>query len=243
MEIKKTLALISLIITVFLFLTIIFMGSILNDEREEYIDTQFKNIHNDFNNMEALSLMAESYDNKMACLAFEKQLKDLDGNIWKLGEKLEKYKAASEEFYKSEYYQKQKRIFNENQAYYYLLMRKMVEKCNISKSTILFFYKNSDVCEKCDDQSFILSDINKRDDDDGNQEMAIFSFDSDLNISTINILERYYEIKQYPCLIIEGEKYSGIRGEKFIMQKVCESNKELYVCELYTKKNKDFNYQ
>lgn len=240
-KVRRTIAITSLVITGFLLISIILMGAILNQEREEYIDEQFQGIHNDFNNMEALSLMAESYDNKMACLAFEKQLKELDGSIWKLGEKLEKYKSASEEFYKDEYYQRQKKIFNENQVYYYLLMKKMVEKCNISKKTILFFYKNSAECEKCDDQSFILSDINRLDDDDGHQEMAIFSFDMDLNISTINILSRYYEIDEYPCIIIEEKKYCGIRGERLIMEKICQEPENLYICDLYAKKHKDFS--
>ncbi|MFW5879639.1 MAG: hypothetical protein ACOCUV_02315 [bacterium] len=235
-NVKRTIALTSLVITCFLLISIILMGAILNKEREQYLDSQFQDIHNEFNNMETLSLMAESYDNKMACLAFEKLLKDLDGSIWKLGEKLEKYKSASEEFYKDEYYQRQKKIFNENQVYYYLLMKRMVERCNISKKTVLFFYQNSADCKKCDDQSFILSDINKLDDDKGEQEIAIFSLDMDLNISSTKILTRYYDINEYPCVVIGEDKYCGIRGEKFIMEKICEDTQDLHICELYESK-------
>lgn len=238
---KKTIAVISLIITTFLLITIILLGAILNQGRERYINEQLQSIQNDFGNMETLSLMADSYDKKMSCLAIKKQLKDLDGRLWKLGEKLEKYKSASEEFYEDEYYKKQKRVFNENQVYYYLLMRKMMKKCNLSKETILFFYKNSEECEKCEDQSFILSDINKKDDEDGKQELAIFSFDMDLNLSTINVLADYYEINKFPCIVIDEEKHCGIKGERFIMEEVCHNSTGLYVCDIYAEKFNDFN--
>ncbi|MFW5991132.1 MAG: hypothetical protein ACOCZ6_02715 [Nanoarchaeota archaeon] len=241
MEIKKVLAVSALVITIFLFATILLIGSIFNSKREDYINSQFKDMQNEFNTMETLSIMAESYDNKMACIAFEEQLKDLDKNIWKLGEKLERYKAASEEFYEDKYYKEQKKVFNENQLYYYLLMKKMVERCNISKSTVLYFYRNSADCDKCDDQSFILSDINRRDDEDGKKEVAIFSFDMDLNLSTLNAMVRYYDINQYPCVVIDEEKYCGIRGEKFIMQKICENKSDLYICNIYKEKFDDFN--
>lgn len=230
MEIKKYIALVSLLITSIILVSILLIGSFFDNKREEYINRQFQDFANDFNNMQVLFLMSDIYDDEMVCLALEKKLKDLDVNIWKIGEKLDNYRIATEEFQKSEYYKNQKRIFNENEVSYFLLLRKMIKKCNISKQIILFFYRNSADCKKCDDQSFILSDINELDDKKKNKEIAIFSFDMDLNLSTVNILSEYYNTKNTPCVIINDESYCGIRDKKFIMEKICKDDPNLLIC-------------
>jgi len=232
MEIKKRLAIISFIITAFLLLTIVLLGSLLNNEREATLSEQFSSMSQDFNDMQILFLMSESYDNEMACLAFESKLKDLDTTTWKLGAKIDKYRTASEEFMKDEYYLEQKKIFNENEIFYYLLMRRMIERCNISKKVLLFFYQNSADCKKCDDQSFILADINELDDEKGNQEVAIFSFDLDLNITTVQLLSKYYKTNNLPCIMLDEEVYCGIQDKDFIMEKICKDS-DLHLCTLY----------
>ncbi len=237
MEIKKVMAVAALAITLFIFVTILLVGNILDNKRVDHIDAEFANIQSEFRNMETLFLMSEFYDDKMACLAFEEKIKDLDSTLWKLGERLDKYREATEEFYKSEYYKRQKQIFNENQVFYYLLMKKMIEQCEIDKSTILFFYADSTICRQCDDQSFILSDINQIDYEKGKQDIAIFPLDTDLNITTINLLYQYYNVTELPCIIIDEEKFCGIRGKQFIMEEICERN-NIYFCELYEKEYK-----
>jgi len=233
MEIKKRLAIISFGITVFLLITIILLGSVLNNEREETLTEQFDMMSEDFNNMQILFLMSESYDNELACLAFENKLKELDTTIWTLGEKIDKYRTASEEFMKDPYYLEQKKSFNENEVFYFLLMKRMIDRCNISKEVLLFFYQNSADCKKCDDQSFILADINELDDEDGRQEVAIFSFDMDLNISTVSLLSKYYKTSNYPCIVMNEEVYCGIQDKNFIMNKICTNQPRLYICSIY----------
>lgn len=236
MEMKKVLAIVSLFITIFLFATIVLVGSLMNEKREDYIDSQFDRLSEDFKSMQTLFLMADSYDNEMACLAFETKLKDLDRYVWKLGEKIDKYRSASEEFQKDKYYLTQKVIFNENEVFYLLLMRSMINKCNLSKEVIMFFYQNSEDCKKCDDQSFILADINTLDDDKGEQEVAVFSFDMDLNITELKLLSQYYKVDQYPCVVIGEENYCGIQDKNFIIEKICEKHPEMKICELHKKK-------
>lgn len=231
---KKFLAIVSLFITIFLFATIVLVGSLMNQKREEYIDNQFDRLYEDFKSMQTLFLMADSYDNEMACLAFETKLKDLDTYVWKLGEKIDKYRSASEEFQKDKYYLTQKVIFNENEVFYLLLMRSMINKCNLSKEVIMFFYQNSADCKKCDDQSFILADINTLDDDKGNQEVAVFSFDMDLNVSELNLLAKYYKVDQYPCVVIGEEPYCGIQDKNFIIEKICNNYPDMMICELHS---------
>lgn len=230
MEIKKYVALVSLIITMIILFSLLLLGSFFDKKREEYVSEQFHKMNDDFNDIQILFLMSDIYGDEMICLALENKITDLDMNVWVMGEKLDKYRAATEEFQKSEYYKDQKKIFNENEASYFLLLKRMIEKCNISKQILLFFYRNSEDCKKCDDQSFILSDINEIDDKKGGQEIAIFSFDMDLNLSTINILSEYYKTKNLPCIMLNDETYCGIQDKNFIMQKICEKNKEFLIC-------------
>jgi len=230
-EIRKTLIALSFVITVFLLMTIIIVGSVLDSKREDYLSEEFERLYRDFNNIQIYSLLSESYDDDMACLAFESKLVEMDSYIWNLGEKIDKYRAASEEFQKDEYYINQKKIFNENELVYLLLMNRMIKKCNISKQVILFFYQNSADCRKCDDQSFILNDISLLDDEDNYRDTAIFSFDMDLNLSTLNLLSKYYEIEKYPCIIINEEKYCGIQDKLSIMNRICSEHRSLDVCQ------------
>ena len=81
---------------------------------------------------------------------------------------------------------------------------------------VLFFYKKE--CTKCDDQSFVMGDINRKIDD----EISIFSFDTDLNLTTVNLLNEFYGIDQYPCLIIEDKKMCGMQDKDVIINTICE---------------------
>lgn len=229
-EIKRLIFIFSFLITVFLLLTVFMMGSIMDKSRTDYIDDKYANMARDIYRLQSFFLLSEAYDNEMACLAFENKLKELDKTVWELGETIEKYRQASEEFQKDEYYLEKKKVFNENEVFYYLLMRKMMKQCNLSKHTILYFYSDSDSCKKCDDQSFILTDLKKDDEEAGKEEIAIFSFDMTLNISTLDLLKRYYDIEEYPCLVINEEPYCGIRGQEFIQDKICESDPDMNLC-------------
>jgi len=232
MAIKRLIFLASFIITVFLFVTIVLLSSVMEEEREDSLNDQFDRMTRDFNNMQILSMISETYGEEMVCLAFESKLRELDNYIWDLGDKIDKYRVASEEFYKDEYYVQQKELFNENEIYYFLLMRNMVEKCNMTKNNVLFFYKDSASCPKCDDQSFVLRDIRYLDDSE-DRETAVFTFDMDLGLSSLELLEKYYEIDQYPCIVINEEKYCGIKSKEFVMEKICDTEEELNVCNKY----------
>jgi hypothetical protein len=225
----------SVLITIFLLLTVLLLGSYLNNNRQTDLNTRFDRMYQDLSGMQTISLLSEAYDDQMACLAFESKLKEFDTYIWKIGEDIDKYRSATEEFQKSEYYLKQKNTFNENEVYYFLVMKNMLRKCNMSKQIVLFFYQNSEDCKKCDDQSFILTDL-KKIDDKYSKELAIFSFDTDLNISTINLLTKYYKTYNFPCLVINEKTYCGIQDRDYIVEKLCEQTNTTDICAIYHEK-------
>ena len=215
MALKKNLFIVAFVITVFLLSIILIIGSVLNESRKTSVTDQMQ-IITDVSQLQTYSLMTDVYGDKMACLAFKSKLSEWDKSLWDLGIKLESYRTATEEFQKDPFYIEQKQKFNDNEVLYLMFLTKVKKDCNLTQNVISFFYQNSQDCKKCDDQSFILTDIKQ----DLGSNISIFSFDEDLNISNTNILTDYYEIKEYPCIVINEEKYCGIRDKNFILSKL-----------------------
>ncbi|MEM3122201.1 MAG: hypothetical protein QXH60_02040 [Candidatus Pacearchaeota archaeon] len=226
MEIKKKIYIIALCITLFLFTTVLFIGYVLDRLREDKINSMSVEVYNDINEMQTFMLMSEIYGNKMTCLAFKNRLKKIDKSTWDLGIKIDRYRVASEEFQKDPFYLEQKKAFNENEVYYLLLLSKIKKDCNYKQSIVLFFYKNSEECGKCDDQSFVLTDIKNS----AKEEVSIFSFDADLNLTNIELLTNYYNITQYPCTVVDDKKYCGMQDKSFIVEQICKDN-NITICQ------------
>lgn len=215
MALSKKLFILAFLITALILLGIILLGNVLNNDRKVYVADQMT-IINDLNELQVYSLMTDVYGDKMACLAFKKKLENWDKSLWDLGLKLESYRVATEEFQKDKFYLDQKKKFNDNQILYLLFLTKVDKECDLNQNIITFFYRNSEDCRKCDDQSFVLTDIKE----ELENNVSVFSFDMDLNITNIDILGEYYEIDELPCIIINEKKYCGIRDKDFIMGKL-----------------------
>lgn len=226
MAIKDNLFLIAFLITAFLLVSVLFIGRILDESRAKKLDDQVRQLYKEFNDFQTFFLMEQTYGDDMACLAFESKLKEMDTSIWKIGQKIDQYRAATEQFRKDVYYTEQKTIFNENEVLYLLLLKSLKAKCGFKQEIILFFYRNSDDCKKCDDQSFVLTDINK----DIDPEIAVFSFDMDLNITKTGLLSQFYKTKSLPCIVINETTYCGIRDKNFIVNKLCETQPLISIC-------------
>jgi len=230
MALKKSIFVLAFFITLFLFLSILVLGNFLGDQRQAIIDKDTQQTYNSLNEMQTFSMMADTYGSQMACLAFSSKLQDLDKDLWNLGLKLDQYRAASEEFRTDPYYQQQKATFNDNEVMYLVLLRKLKETCNYNQAIVLFFYRNSNVCTKCDDQSFVLTDINLLVQKEPSKEVSIFSFDADLNITSINLLEKYYNISEYPCTVVEDKVFCGMQDKSFVLKQICSAGPSLSIC-------------
>jgi len=217
---------IAFFITLFLLGTILIIGQLMETGRQQYLNEETQGVFNNLNEMQTFLLMSETYGDKMACLAFDAKIKQLDKTLWSLGQKIDQYRVASEEFRKSPYYQQQKSVFNENEVFYMMLLQKLKKTCGYKQAVIAFFYRNSADCPKCDDQSYILTDLNREID----PEVAIFSYDHDLNLTSVNLLEGYYNVTSYPCIVLDDQTYCGIRDRAFIVQKMCENEPSISIC-------------
>lgn len=220
MEMKNQLYILAFLITCFLLATLIIIGDVFDTKREEAINKLIQDTYNNLNEIQTFMLMSEIYGDEMACLAFQSKMADLDESLWELGIKLDRYRIATEQFEKDPFYLTQKRVFNENEVFYLMLLAKVNDVCEQDHEVISYFYRNAKDCSDCDAQSFVLTDI-KRDVD---QDISIFSFDTELNLSSIELLTQYYEVNEYPCVVINDETFCGMRDRTFIVDKICESS-------------------
>lgn len=220
MEMKNQLYILAFLITCFLLATLIIIGNVFDSKREEAINTLIQDTYNNLNEMQTFMLMSEIYGDEMACLAFQSKLSELDKTLWELGIRLDRYRIATEQFEKDPFYLTQKKVFNENEVFYLMLLAKVNSVCGYSQDVISFFYRNAEDCSDCDAQSFVLTDI-KRDVD---QDIPIFSFDTELNLTSIGLLTRYYRVDGYPCLIINDKTFCGMRDRQFVVDKICETS-------------------
>lgn len=214
----------ALFITLFLLSTILLLGQWLGGRRADVIQTELTSLHNNLNDLQTFSLLSDSYGNQMACLAFDTKLHEMDRSIWDLGTKLDQYSAASEEFRKSQYYINQKQIFNENEVVYLSILAKLKRTCGLNRTIITYFYGNH--CPDCDAQGAVLSAINN----DFGPEVAIFSLDGSLNVTSIKLLGEYFNVTSEPCIVVDNATHCGLKTRSQVEALVCTADPHLSSC-------------
>ncbi|MBI4448512.1 hypothetical protein HY641_00605 [Candidatus Woesearchaeota archaeon] len=217
-KLPKSIFSLALLITLFLLSTVVLIGILLDNKREVRISDLSADMIKSISEMQTFELMAETYGDSMACLAYRSKLEHLDKSVWDLGIKIDSYRVASEEFQTDPFYLEQKKAFNENEVTYMMLLLKIQKNCNYTQPVLAFFYANSERCAKCDDQSFVLTDIKKS----AKKEISIFSFDTDLNLTTVDLLTKYHRIEELPCVVMGGEKFCGMHDKEFFVKRLCE---------------------
>ncbi len=218
---KKHLFFTAFLITAVIFTGIIFSNLQMNKEREKVVLDKMEEVLQEYQDLQTIMLMSDIFGDEMTCLTFESQLSQMDKSLWSAGQKLDRYRELSEELTMDPFYIDQKIIFNRNEAMYYSMLKSMKKKCNnVNQTIILYFFKKKAECPDCDAQSFVLTDINKEID----PELSIFSFDANLDISSVQMLVNYYKVDDYPCIVVEDTKYCGLKDKEETIKSICENS-------------------
>lgn len=89
----------------------------------------------------------------------------------------------------------------------FLLTKRIAERCKQKINTIFYFYGSEDSCEDCVKQSYVLDALREK-----YKELRVYSFDYNLELSTIKALTSIYKIQgQLPGLVINGKTVSGFK--------------------------------
>lgn len=217
MAISRHIFFYSALITLLLFVSIYSLNAYMNSQREKAVVDRMEQILDDYQEIQTLSTMSDVFGSQMTCLSSENTLSHLDKTLWDTGIKIDKYREATENFVKDPFYLDQKVKFNRNEVIYFSTFKKMKDRCNLNQTVILYFYKKKEDCRDCDAQSFVLTDINKEIDD----EIAIFSFDSDLDLPSIKSLQIFFNITSFPCIVVEGDTYCGLKNKDDVANIIC----------------------
>lgn len=90
----------------------------------------------------------------------------------------------------------------------FLLSKRIGERCGKPSVTILYFYGREEDCEDCVKQSYVLDAIRST-----HPEVRVYSFDYNLDLSTIRALKSIYDIKTIvPALVINGKTLTGFQS-------------------------------
>ncbi len=209
----------ALFITLGILFMIYAINFYMNVKREEVVLERMTQILDEYQEIQALSLMTTTFGTEISCVSLGNSLSHMDKTLWDTGIKIDRYREAKQQFVTDPFYVDQKKKFNRNEVIYLSLLRDMKEKCDINQTLILFFFKKKEDCPDCDAQSFVLTDINK----DIDPEIAIFSFDANLELPSINTLQAYYNITTYPCIVVDDKKYCGLKNKGRVVEILCKN--------------------
>lgn len=213
------------VITIMLFISIYSFNLFLNMQRERVIIDRMEDVLDEYQELQTLSLMSDVFGKEMTCLSLEKRLSHMDKTLWDTGVKIDRYREVTEKFITDPFYLSQKRKFNRNEILYLSMVKEMKDWCEFNQTIILYFYKKKEDCPDCDNQAFVLTDLNKEIDD----EIAIFSFDSDLGLPSVDTLELFYNVTSYPCIIIEDDTHCRLYNKNQLVDILC-SYRDLSLC-------------
>lgn len=223
MAVDKKIFLTAFLITALIFIVILFSNSLMNNKREEVVLEKMDKIVEEYEDMQVLLLMSEYFGEEATCVVLSSMLSNMNKEVWDLGMKIDSYRQATEEFIEDPFYLDQKKKFNRKEVLYFTMFKRMKEKCDVNQTIVSFFYRKKDFCEDCDAQSFVLEDVRRDlEKKQGGNELALFSFDVDTSLSSINILLNFYNISNYPCIVIEDEPYCKLYNKKSLTKELCK---------------------
>ncbi|PSG99422.1 MAG: hypothetical protein BRC29_04870 [Nanohaloarchaea archaeon SW_7_43_1] len=85
-------------------------------------------------------------------------------------------------------------------------IRNFDDACNREVVDIVYFY--SDGCDACNDQATVLTEVRQR----YGKDVVVYPLDTELDMQPINFLLNYYDVEEYPTLVINGEVKQGFQS-------------------------------
>lgn len=218
---------IAAVLTVGLFTIIYSLNLFMDSQREVKVNDGMEEILEEIEDIEASYYLIQYLEDKNGtCESLISQLNYLESRLWNFDERIRKYAETQEEFTGDEFYMKQKRRLNRREIIQLSLLERMKTNCGYNQTVILYFYGNCKQEQNCGEQGFVLSYINEMID----PEISILSFDGDRNVEVVKTLMSAYGVDQYPCIVVEGSTYCGLRDSKELIRILCEKSPNLSIC-------------
>ncbi len=89
----------------------------------------------------------------------------------------------------------------------FLLKKRVSERCKTPFTTIIYFYGTAEACADCARQGYVLDAARAK-----YPELRIYSFDYNLDLSTIRALRSIYKVTvPLPALVVNGKTNTGFK--------------------------------
>lgn len=85
-------------------------------------------------------------------------------------------------------------------------VRNYDDACDTEIVDIVYFY--DDNCDACTDQATVLTEIRQR----YGKDVVVYPLDTELDMQPINFLLNYYDVDNYPTLVVDGEVKKGFQS-------------------------------
>ena len=94
----------------------------------------------------------------------------------------------------------------------FLLMQKVKERCGSNQAnnglSVMYFYSNEGDCSDCEKEGFVLTKLRS-----DYPELLVYSFDYNLDLSTLQTLVSVYNIEnKLPAILINDKVYYGFKS-------------------------------
>ena len=198
--VNKKLFVITLILTILVFIAGVSVGLGLDYFRIKDVSNSFEKDRLDIESFIVEQQLLSSLEDK-GCSVLKDRVSELSKSTYETGSTLEKYESVG---YSNREYNLLKR---ENIILKVRLIQALdylKNNCGENEHIILFFYeRNNNDCVK---QGYVLDELNKEE----NYKYNIFAFDSKFKEEPlISMLNKEYDIKEVPTLIVDGFKKEG----------------------------------
>jgi len=193
-------------ITVLLLTSILYLGSGLSDHKVNSLRDDVKQIEVEQRSHSLGLQLAESVEGQR-CEAMRRWVESSVPEIQNLRQEVATYESSSK-VENTDYELVKKRYMNlviQN----LIEVRQMEEKCGEDRVNVVHMYTKND-CGRCDDQGTVLTYYRRNYD----EQVLVHPLDTDLKMKSIEFMEDFYNIEQYPALIIEGEVYEGFQDRE-----------------------------
>lgn len=219
--------LLAALLTVFLFISIYALNMFLGERREDVVTEKMEEIIEEFEEVETSAyLMRFLQEKNDTCDILVSELNFLESRLWNLDIRIKEYREISRDFASDEFYIKEKKRLNRREIIHLSMLDELKKICDYQQTVILYFYGECEKNRLCEQQGLVLTYINQRID----PEIAIFSFDADLDLPSVNSLMKLYNITEYPCVVIEDHTHCGLHNSMELRELMCKYNKELSIC-------------
>jgi thiol-disulfide isomerase/thioredoxin len=188
------------VVTVFIFGGIFAAGLSLSDYKVSALNSSVETVQVEQNSRLVGQDLSTSLEQN-SCKAMGEWMNTTVDDLRELRKEVASYEEANKiendryELVKKEYMN----LMLQNLAH----VREYDRNCDRRMVDIVYFY--SDDCDACKDQGTILTHVGQ----EYGQKVVVFPLDTELGMSSISFLLDYYEIDEYPSLVIDGEIHEG----------------------------------